>query len=151
MMVAAVALSWSYLPVHRVGVWGDDLIHVAVISTSGAGSVRGLMVPWGSHALRLEACEGLVGAGGDGVRGRPAPRIREGAREESGQSCSHVLLPVLLLLPKTRLRRFGGAARRLLVKGRRCCCWWHLVTVDLDPVGVNRWHVLTRVVLFLPK
>lgn len=117
-LVAAVALSWSYLPVHRVGVGGDDLIHVAVISTSWAGAVPGLVVPRGSDALRLKACESLIGTGGDRVRGRPAPRLREGAREESRQSCPHVLLPRLLLLPKTRLRRFGGAVRSLLEEGR---------------------------------
>lgn len=103
-----VSLALSYLPVHRLRVRRDYLVHRGVTSTCSVASVHGLMNPRWSHSLRLEVPEGLVGAGGGRVVRLPGDGLRERARKETGEWWSQVLplvVVVLLLLPETRLWR----------------------------------------------
>lgn len=79
-------LTLTYFPVHRLWVGGDHLVH------GGVTSACSLMSPGWSGALGLEVPEGLV---------RVVRLPADG--QKPGESCSHVRLPLVLLLPGVTL------------------------------------------------
>lgn len=148
--VWVVSLSLSHLPVHRLRVRGDHLVHRAMTPTH-SGAVHGLVRPGRS----FEVPEALEGVAGGRVVERPAPGRREGARKETRQRGRQMLPPLLLLLvvvlPEARLWRLGALWWGLLVQSRGRGRGWNRVVVDLNPVGVHLLEVLTAVDLLLPE
>lgn len=100
--MVVVSLTLSHLPVHRLRVRGDHLVHRGVTPTH-SGAVHGLMRPRRS----FEVPEALEGAAGGRVVGLAAAgRRREGARKETsqrGRQMLPLLLVLVLVLPGTRL------------------------------------------------
>lgn len=152
MMMMAVALTLSDLPVHWLRVWRDNLVYWAVSSSSRVASIHVLMGQRWSQALSFEVCKCLVGARGRMVMTLPADWLRKWSSNEAAESRAQLLH----FIPAVTVWCFGAALeqlrRRLLRKGRtRRRRGRRLVAINLDPVWVKRRHLLTGVALVLPE